>query len=137
MKVIRYWLPVIIWMAVIFYLSGRASVKVADEPILNFLFFKTLHVIEYSILFVLYFRALKNTLRISIGVNIFATAFFLTLIYAMTDEIHQLFIPTREGRARDVIIDAIGALVSWILIKHLLPQAPKKLRDWAKSWGIY
>lgn len=136
MKFIRYWFPVIGWMAVIFILSGRESVQVADDFILNFLFFKTLHVIEYSILFVLYFRALKNTLRVSIGVNLLAVAFFLTLMYAATDEIHQMFVPTREGRLRDVIIDAIGATIAWISITRLLPRAPRKLRAWAKSLEV-
>ncbi|MDP1721757.1 MAG: VanZ family protein [Candidatus Gottesmanbacteria bacterium] len=136
MKFVRYWLPVVAWMGVIFFLSGRSSVQVAQEPLINFLFFKTLHVIEYSILFVLYFRALKNTLRASIGINLLAVAFFLTLIYAVTDEIHQLFVPTREGRLRDVIIDAIGASIAWISLTHLLPRSPKKLRALAKSWGF-
>lgn len=126
MKFVRYWLPVVIWMTVIFFLSGRESVQVADEPLINFLFFKTLHVIEYAILFVLYYRALKNK----------TAALLLTLLYAATDEIHQLFVPTREGKLRDVIIDAIGAGVSWILITHLLPQAPKKLRALAKNLEI-
>lgn len=126
MKAFRYWFPVIVWMAVIFFLSGRSSAQVADEPILNFLFFKTLHVVEYSILFVLSFRALKNA----------AAAFLLTLLYAATDEIHQMFIPTREGRLRDVIIDAIGATIAWISINQLLPRAPKKLRALAKNLEI-
>ena len=113
-------------MAAIFFLSGRESVQIADEPLVNFLFFKTLHVIEYAILFILYYRALKNK----------TAALLLTLLYAVTDEIHQLFVPTREGRLRDVIIDAIGATLAWILINNLLPRAPKKLRDWAKRWEI-
>lgn len=113
-------------MTVIFFLSGRESVQVADEPLVNFLFFKTLHVIEYAILFVLYYRALKNK----------TAAFLLTLLYAVTDEIHQMFVPTREGRLRDVIIDAIGAFISWISITHLLPRAPKKLCALAKSLEI-
>ena len=113
-------------MAVIFFLSGRSSVQVADEPLINFLFFKTLHVIEYAILFVLYYRALKNK----------AAAFFLTLLYAATDEIHQIFVPTREGKLRDAIIDAIGAGIAWISITHLLPRAPRKLRTLAKSLEI-
>lgn len=126
MKFFRYWLPVVVWMVIIFVLSGRESVQVADEPILNFLFFKTLHVIEYAVLFILYFRALKNK----------AAAFFLTLLYAATDEIHQMFVPTREGKFRDVIIDAIGATLAWISITHLLPRVPKKLRALAKSLEI-
>lgn len=136
MRFVRYWLPVIVWMIVIFFMSGRESVRIADEYILNFLFFKMFHVIEYFILFVLYFRALKNTLRTPIGVNFFAAAFFLTLIYAVTDEIHQVFVPTREGKLRDVIIDAIGATIAWISITHVLPRAPGKLRDWAKRLKI-
>ena len=128
MKVLRAWLPAIVWMVVIFFLSGRESTQVSDAQLINFLFFKTLHVIEYAILFALYV--------IAIGINNFAAAFLLTLIFAMTDEIHQLFVPTREGRARDVIIDTLGALLSWILISRLLPKAPKKLRALAKSWGI-
>lgn len=126
MKIIRYWLPVIIWMVVIFFLSGRSSVQVAEEPLINFLFFKTLHVIEYAILFALYYRALKNK----------TAALLLTLLYAVTDEIHQLFVPTREGRLRDVIIDAIGATIAWISITHLLPRVPGKLRALVKSLEI-
>ncbi|MEK9143211.1 MAG: VanZ family protein [Patescibacteria group bacterium] len=126
MKFIAVWLPVIAWMAVIFFLSGRSSVQVAEEPLINFLFFKTLHVIEYAVLFVLYFRALKN----AVG------AFLLTLLYAAIDEIHQMFVPTREGRLRDVIIDAIGATIAWISINQLLPRAPGKLRALAKKWEI-
>lgn len=136
MRFIRYWIPVVVWMGVIFFLSGRSSIQVADEPVINFLFFKTLHVIEFSLLFMLYFRALKNTLRIAIGINVFAVAFVLTLLYAVTDEIHQLFVPSREGRLRDVIIDAIGAGGAWIYLELLLPKAPKKLRSWAKRWGV-
>lgn len=126
MKFVRYWLPVIGWMVVIFFLSGRESTQVSDTQLINFLFFKTLHVIEYGILFLLSKRAIRNGMA----------AFFLTLLYAVTDEIHQVFIPTREGKLRDVIIDAIGAGIVWILIVEWLPRAPKKLRAWAKRWEI-
>src|SRR3990170_4609120 len=63
MRFVRYWLPMIGWMAVIFFLSGRSSVQVADEPLLNFIFFKTLHVIEYSILYILTLRALRQSMH--------------------------------------------------------------------------
>ena len=41
----------------------------------------------------------------------------LGIIYAITDEIHQLFIPGRSGEFKDVCIDAIGV---WIGICFLL-----------------
>ncbi|MBI3956313.1 VanZ family protein [Candidatus Gottesmanbacteria bacterium] len=128
MKFLRSWSPPIAWMIVIFLFSGRESMQVSDTQLINFLFFKTLHVIEYAILFILYVRA--------VGRRNITVAFLLTLLYAVTDEIHQLFVPTREGRTRDVIIDAIGATLAWISINNLLPRAPRKLRDWAKSWEI-
>lgn len=126
MKFLRYWFPVIGWMAVIFFLSGRESTQVSDTQLINFLFFKTLHVIEYGILFLLSKRAMRNGMA----------AFLLTMIYAMTDEIHQIFVPTREGRLRDVIIDAFGAGIVWISIVKWLPRAPEKLRAWARNWEI-
>src|SRR5699024_7793590 len=36
-------------------------------------------------------------------------SFFICLLYAISDEIHQLFIPGRSGEVGDVIIDAVGA----------------------------
>ena len=124
MKRIRLWAPAIVWMTVIFLLSSRQSVSVSPDYWLNFLFFKTLHVLEYAILYVLYFRAARS----------YGIAFVLTVFYAITDEMHQTLVPTREGRVRDVIIDAVGAAVAWISIKQLLPKAPKKLKKWGRSW---
>lgn len=131
MKFWRWWWPVIVWMFLIFILSSQESVLVSDKKLVNFLFFKTLHVLEYALLYVLYYRALKNSLFSEKVVNMYAVAFFLTTLYALTDEIHQSFVPTREGKLRDVIIDAIGGGLSWSLIEWL-PKAPPRLRRLAK-----
>src|SRR3989344_7437410 len=136
MKFFRFWGPAILWMAIIFLASTRESVQVSDEFTINFLFFKTLHVIEYAILFALYYRALKNTSHRKNSINAFGAAFLLTILYAVSDEFHQTLVPTREGKLRDVIIDALGATLSWITIAKLLPKAPKKLRSLAKSLQI-
>lgn len=37
-------------------------------------------------------------------------------IYAITDEIHQLFIPGRSGKIGDVLIDTLGAIVGIFLV---------------------
>ena len=132
MKVLRLWGPVVLWMAVIFFFSTRQRVVVSPDTTLNFLFFKTLHVLEYSFLYVLLFRAFKNTRTNDKPFLWYLSAFLLTVLYAESDEIHQLFVPTREGAFRDVIIDAGGALIAWITIKQLLPKLPLKLRTWGK-----
>ncbi len=124
MKLLRAWGPVVVWMILIFVLSGRQSISVATDYWLNFLFFKSLHVLEYAILYVLTFRATHN----------FALSFMIVVLYGASDEFHQTFIPTREGRVRDVIIDTLGAIIAWIFITTLLPKSPKKLRAWVRSW---
>ena len=41
----------------------------------------------------------------------FVLSWIIVCIYAITDEIHQLFIPGRAGRIVDVYIDSLGALI--------------------------
>lgn len=116
MRFIKYWLPIIIWMGVIFLFSNRPSITTVDFFLGDFLLKKSAHLIEYAILGILMFRALldikierKKALIISI---IFAS------IYGMTDEFHQLFIAGRTSTIRDVIIDTIGATIGVSICKE-------------------
>lgn len=135
MKMVVYWLPSVAWMLLIFFLSSRASVRVSDTQAVQFLFFKTLHVVEYAILYVLLFRSLKNTYPAPLWKSRY-NAFLIAVVYGMTDEVHQMFVPTREGAFRDVIIDTIGITLSAIYLWKLLPQAPKPLKTLAKKLAI-
>ena len=136
MKFIRFWLPVVAWMGVMFYFSSRQRIVVSPDTLLNFLFFKTLHVIEYSFLYILLFRAFKYTKPHEKDRLWYVAAFIVTVAYAVSDEIHQTFVPTREGALRDVIIDAGAALLIWLFIKKLLPKMPKKLLALVKDWQL-
>lgn len=134
MKFIRFWGPVVLWMIVIFLFSTRQKVAISDSYAVSFLFFKTLHLIEYTFLYVVSYRAFLNS-----GIQkkwAFMYAWILTVLYAITDEIHQLFVPTREGKLRDVIIDAIGGGIGWIILVQLLPKAPKRLKQLVKQWQL-
>ncbi|HCM82722.1 MAG: VanZ-like protein [Candidatus Gottesmanbacteria bacterium GW2011_GWA2_44_17] len=133
-KVLRYWLPVILWMIVIFLFSSRQKIALTDSYAVSFLVFKTLHLFEYIFLYLVSFRAFFNSgFREN---QAFLWAFTLTVLYAMTDEIHQAYVPTREGRLRDVIIDGLGGSFGWVILTQLLPKAPKKLKGLAKHWQI-
>lgn len=135
MKYIRFWLPVVLWMTVIFLLSSRQKVALTDSYVVSFLIFKTLHLIEYAFLYTVTYRAVRNTI-ISTGKTPHIIAFGVTTLFALGDELHQSFVPTREGRLRDAIIDMFGAGIAWISIKQLLPKAPKALRNLAKQWHV-
>ena len=135
MKFFSYWVPVAAWMIIIFFLSSRESILVSEQQTVNFIIFKTLHVIEYFLLYVLLLRAIRNTAGLA-KASFFWAAFVLTALYAATDELHQTYVPTREGKVRDVIIDAFGALAAWYSIQHLLPTAPKKLKSLAQALQV-
>jgi len=133
-KFLRFWGPPILWMMVIFVFSSKQKVAITDSYTVSFLFFKTLHLIEYATLYVLFYRAVRNTLQIS--VLTFVVAFILTCIFAGSDELHQLYVPTREGKLRDVIIDGLGGGIAWIGIAWWLPKMPKKLKCLARNWQL-
>ena len=46
--------------------------------------------------------------------------FISTLLYACTDEIHQLFIEGRSGEIRDILVDSTGALIGMVLVSIIL-----------------
>ena len=135
MKAIWYWVPTLAWMGLIFYFSSRMRVQVSDVFAVQFLIFKTLHVIEYGTLYTLTYRSLKNTTLIE-GWQVRYHAFMIALLYGMSDEIHQVFVPTREGHIRDVIIDGLGITIAFFYLWKYLPQAPKKLKNLAKKLDI-
>lgn len=111
-----YWFPPIAWMILIFYFSSHPRFGITHKFIFDFFIFKTLHLIEYMILYLLLFRAFNKTTKFSLKKK-FISSFFLAFFYAASDEFHQTFVPTREGRIRDVIIDTIGIILAYFLLK--------------------
>lgn len=101
------------WMILIFVLSSRPDLPSNDIYVLDFLLKKTAHFLEYGLLFFFWFRAL--------GKAKWPQAIIYSLIYAFTDEIHQLFVPGRTGSLRDVGIDFLGILSAALLVIKLRP----------------
>ncbi len=104
-------LPVLIWMVFIFYLSSQQRVKVSDSYWLSFIFFKTLHLIEYAFLFLFW------DLALGVSRPRQRLAFFLAFLYSISDEFHQHFVPTRHGCLRDVFIDALGIYLAYKFLR--------------------
>lgn len=131
MKKLIKLLLLILWMVLIFYLSslnGKAStgqsnilVNIAykithiDKDILIPIIRKTAHITEYFILFILIYINIKEY-KIK---DIYKVSILLSIIYALFDEFHQLFINERSGKVTDVLIDSIGIILGYILIKYV------------------
>jgi VanZ family protein len=134
----KYWLPVVIWMAVIFSASGdtksaqRSSRLI--EPFIRWFFpdlspdqvwpivqvvRKCAHLTEYAILALLLWRALRAKAQPGWSWRMAGHAWVGVVLYAITDEVHQCFVPTRMGSPWDVLLDSIGGaaglLALWAL----------------------
>ena len=114
------WLPVFLWAAVIFAFSTIPQIKVSQFFLWDFIAKKTAHVSEYAILFALIFRATKGSWILS---------FLATMLYAVSDEFHQSFVPGRTATFFDLGFDLTGAnIASYIIwkLKHARHEKPKK-----------
>jgi VanZ family protein len=159
-KFLIYWLPVLIWMSMIFYASSQPYEKQDLRPtisnyinleIIETLFSSivieyageevsisklgTAHFIEFFIrkaahffvylgLGFLIYRALSVYLlnnRLT-----FMTSWLLTILYAISDEIHQGFTPNRSPHFEDVMIDSVGGLIgislAWFIYRKYLTK---------------
>lgn len=107
-KILLAWGPTVLWMALIYYLSSEHAVVASAVQWQDFAVHKGAHVVIYFILAIWIYRSLKFTTKLTGTKLIFWTA-LLTTAYALTDEFHQSFTPTRTPALRDVIIDAAGS----------------------------
>lgn len=89
----------------------EVKVNIIEE--LQFIVRKSAHFIGYMILgilasgLILYYGNINKK---------YLLAFLICVIYAISDEIHQLFVPGRAGQVRDVLIDSAGSLLGIIIV---------------------
>ena len=124
---LNLWLPVVLWMALIFHFSS-GSVPVASTVYWqDFAVKKTGHMLLFGAFAILIYRGLINEGVDKKKALIWAIA--LSTFYGATDEFHQMFTQGRESRIRDVFIDGIGATVFAFLAYSLLPKTSNEIAD--------
>jgi VanZ family protein len=114
------WLPVVVWMGVIFGFSSFGHDPVSQKPGIDFLVRKAGHVTEYTIFGLLLLRALSGSrwlAQIAEWIP-YPLAILLGSLYAASDEFHQRFVPTRNGNLHDVMLDAaavtLAVALAWL-----------------------
>jgi VanZ family protein len=110
-SLVRLWLPVALWAALIFALSSVPDLGTGLggwDTVLR----KVAHTTEYAVLAALLLRATRKV----------ALAFVLATLYAASDELHQAFVSGRHGAPLDVAIDAVGVVAGIVLCKRARPR---------------
>ena len=97
-------MPVAIYMAGIFYFSSlpgtQLTIELPDKPI---------HLFLYSFMALLVVRALSGGLPARISSTVAGGALVVTVVYGVTDEFHQSFVPGRSADLQDLYADMAGA----------------------------
>jgi VanZ family protein len=96
-RALTVWLPVFAWAGLIFALSSIPDLGTGLGG-WDLVLRKTAHAAEFAVLGFLLLRALGAELP----------AFAAGVAYAASDELHQYFVPGRQGTVLDVLIDAVG-----------------------------
>jgi VanZ family protein len=123
------WIPALLVMSVIFWFSSQPSSDLPNFDWADKVIKKGGHVCGYALLAWTYWRSLH------FRPNRRWLAWFLAILYAITDEYHQSFVAGRSPSLIDVFLfDNIGVLLSlWItnmVIKQKRPaQQPVPDRD--------
>lgn len=138
-----HWLPVVLWMALIFFLSSQPSegsnslskgitkliievlgkflpinieISTIDANVsqLNHFVRKFAHFFAYMILGIFVSNALyKNGNK-----KVVLYSFVFCFMYAVSDELHQIIVPGRGCQLKDVIIDSVGSITGILLAKE-------------------
>jgi len=126
-KIISFWLPPVLWMSLIFFLSSFHKLQASPVGWQDFVIRKLAHFCEYAILCFLCYRGLKNTTKVSLAKGLLL-AFFMAVLYALSDEYHQTFINGRTGRSFDIWVDSFGAIGGLLFVLKLVKLLPEKVR---------
>ncbi len=141
------WIIVVLYLAVIFYFSNQDATKshITSSRFLEYLDFLIIfvpdfvknfaslifdsaeavlrtiaHFMEYLILALIFYKAVFAS-GVKLRKSMLVT-FVFCLLYAISDEIHQLFVPGRAFQITDILIDTLGASVGIGIIlfkKHI------------------
>jgi len=147
-KLLKYWLPVFIWLGVIF--AGSTDIFSAEQTsrylvpflrwldpqisistiaMIHFALRKLGHLIEYAVLAAFLWRALRSGTNIRAKMStLFAGVWVACAIFAVSDELHQSFIASRSASLLDVMIDTSGAVVGLAICVLFAAWANRKLK---------
>jgi len=113
-KCVLRWLPAIAVMAVIFGLSSIPSQEMPSFGLWDLVVKKSAHMLGYGLLALVYWYGLR------FDKHHWWLVILLTVLYAITDEFHQSFVPGRHSSWVDaLVIDGSGAALMLLAVSEV------------------
>ncbi len=118
-----YWSPVVVYAAVIFYLSSLSHPEeTLPKVLLDKLSDKALHLVEYAVFAVLAYRAFRWAAGPAAARQAVLFTIVVASLYGITDEIHQAFVPLRESSWLDWVADTLGGMIGAVGAKRVMER---------------
>jgi VanZ family protein len=111
---IKAYLPLILWALLIFFLSSRQVLPGFEVSLFDFLLKKMAHMFVFAVFYILSLRAVKMSFSSKRTYLQLFLPIILVILYALTDELHQSFVPNRYATLRDVGYDMLGVLLVFL-----------------------
>ncbi len=109
---IKYWSPVVLMAALLFI--GSSISELPHVPVKIPYLDKWVHLGEYTLLSLLLRRALgRDNPNRARSASLWAVIW--SVLYGITDELHQSQVPNREMSAFDLLFDGLGAILGQVL----------------------
>jgi VanZ family protein len=144
---LKYWLPVFIWLGLIF--AGSTEIFSAEQtsrylvPFLRWLnpdispaalntiqlgIRKFGHLAEYAVLAMLMWRGIRRGMKLQATMFVLLVAVWIACaIFAAIDEFHQSFIASRTASLNDLLTDSLGAAIGLAICLAIARWDAKKL----------
>jgi VanZ family protein len=78
---------------------------------------KLAHFLEYALLGLLAARAFNRSPKPSTRSSWFVISAILVVVYALLDEFHQSFVPSRTASISDSLVDMTGGLTALLCVR--------------------
>ncbi|MFC3041514.1 VanZ family protein [Virgibacillus xinjiangensis] len=107
--------PLVDWISFRYHQSVVSVETLGIEGFIEFFIRKGAHVGVFFLLMCAFYAALRKAPGLKSRTNL-ALSFFLTVAYAVADEVHQGFTPNRTPYFGDVVLDSFGALLAAVCL---------------------
>lgn len=117
-----WWLLPLGWMVLIWTLSAQSELLVSVRSGLRDMLAWGAHFSEFAALAAFLWLALRKTSPLS-QQRMLAATFFGAALFAVIDELHQVFVPGRMPDIRDLLVDLAGILVALTVVRWLATRS--------------
>jgi len=102
-----YWLPLVAYGLLMFVQSSFPSPEsVPDIPYMD----KLLHLAAYAVMGGLFYRAFGTTGLARHPKRLLIASVLASVLYGLSDELHQHFVPARSAELLDLAADTVGSM---------------------------